>query len=240
MSSANNGDRERIDALIANMSYARELMRFHLVFRGLLPSAGNKPKPSYAAHIRKKLHPQLQELWRTHHVMKRVARTGIIKRDDGAAYLVTSEGPFDVERDIERFPAGPDEVDLTGPIISGGHSFRPLIRESLQLNCSLSVTFLRHDDPLQGVTQNGDLDGRIKCLLDALTMPKPEIAVRFPPQSEPMYCLMESDALISDLEIETGRLLSPGDRHKHEVQLIIEVAVNVLRVGPWNMPLLGN
>ena len=235
-----DAERERIDLLVANMSYARELMRFHLVYRGLLPSAGNKPKPQWADHIRKKIHPQLEELWRTHRILRRLRQTAIVSKEESAGFLgCAPESPFDTERDVENYPAMVNEVDLSAPMQSGPHQYLPLVRESLHLNCSLGITFLRHDDPGAIVTQGGDLDGRIKCLLDALTMPKSEIAVRYPPAREPMHCLMESDSLVSDLDIETGRLLIPGDRHQHEVQLTIEVGINVLRVGPWNMPLLG-
>jgi hypothetical protein len=192
-----------------------------------------------AKRIRQKLHPQIKELWRVHRALKRLRQTAIVSKGNIGGAFANAEGPFDIDRDVERYPAREDEVDLTAPIESGGSEFVPLVRELMHLNCSLSVTFLRQEDPGQLILQGSDLDGRIKILLDALTVPNHDVSARHPPSNGPTYCLMESDALVSDLKLETGRFLTPGDRHVHEVHLMIHVAINVLRVGPWNMPLLG-
>lgn len=71
-------------------------------------------------------------------------------------------------------------------------------------------------------------------------MPRPEIEDKHPPANDPTYCLLESDSLISGYDVSTGRLLFPQTTHPHEVHILIEVAVNLLRVGEWNQPLLGN
>lgn len=215
-------------------------MRFQLVYVGKLPSSGNKPKPADAVRIRDVIHAQMAELWRVHRSLRRLRRTSIVKRDPSIQYLGTYESPFDVERDVDAYPADPNnnEVDLSAPINFGARSYVPLVRRSLDLNCAISISFLRQEDPGDVVLQGGDLDGRIKTLFDALTMPKKEVELHYPSAQDLTYCLLESDTLVSDFEVSTGRLLVPESTHPHEVHLLIEVNVNVLRVGNWNLPLL--
>ena len=88
--------------------------------------------------------------------------------------------------------------------------------------------------------KGGDLDNRIKTLCDALRMPDADVEARYPQAQDHTYCLLESDTLISGLEVETGRLLFPKTEFPNEVHLVIEVSVKVLKVGPWNVCLLGN
>ncbi len=84
------------------------------------------------------------------------------------------------------------------------------------------------------VYQSGDLDGRMKTLLDALAMPQhKEQVLGQTTKLNPIFCLLEDDALVSGLEIESERLLtdksnasfylSPPDY----VRLNIEVDVRV-------------
>ena len=50
--------------------------------------------------------------------------------------------------------------------------------------------------------------------------------------------LMESDTLISRIDIDTDRLLSAQSEKPNEVHLVIEVSINVLTVTPYNTCLL--
>ena len=49
-----------------------------------------------------------------------------------------------------------------------------------------------------------------------------------PPTLNAIYCLMESDSLVSSLDVETERLLFPTSTHQHDVHLVIEVSLRVL------------
>ena len=60
------------------------------------------------------------------------------------------------------------------------------------------------------------------------------------PDADPFFTVLESDAMITDLNVRTDRLLTRPGGNVHDVHLIIEVSVKVTRVGPWNMPLLGD
>jgi hypothetical protein len=212
-------------------------MRFHLVYHGRLPGSGNSSKPDIVRDIRDAFHPQLEELWKTHSALRRLRRTAIVHKESYG--LAVSESPFDVERDVETYPARDNEIDLSAPIQRGEKSFRPLIRKSLDLNCQLKINFLRQEDPGSLVLQGGDLDNRIKTLFDALRIPDANVEDRYPQRQNYTFCLLESDALISDFDVSSGRLLFPERTHPHEVHLLIEVTVRVLRVGQWNLPLIG-
>ena len=63
--------------------------------------------------------------------------------------------------------------DLFAPVVVGGHEFMPLIREAVGLACSLDIVFMRKGEIGSLVSQDGDLDNRIKTLFDGLRMPTP-------------------------------------------------------------------
>ena|SRR5438034_11108659 len=110
----------------------------------------------------------------------------------------------------------------------------------LGLNCSLKIMFLRQEDPGELVLQGGDLDGRIKTLFDALRVFDADVEKKYPQTQNPTYCLLESDTLISSFDVSTGRLLMPQTDHPHEVHLVVEATIRVLRLGNWNVCLVGD
>ncbi len=61
--------------------------------------------------------------------------------------------------------------DIASQYQESGFRFVPLVRESLSLLCSLDVLFLRRDFP-GSVISAGDIDNRIKTLIDALRRPR--------------------------------------------------------------------
>jgi len=134
-------------------------------------------------------------------------------------------------------------ADLCPPIVHGGSGYLPLVRKSLGLACELDVIFLRKGDPGATISQGGDLDNRIKTLFDGLRMPAPTEAPQpniGAPVANPLYCLLESDALIHDFAVRPDRLLNRPSGSEKEVKLIISITVKVLEVMIANMPLLGD
>lgn len=131
-------------------------------------------------------------------------------------------------------------MDLCEPITNGEKTYIPLVRESLDLNCSIDILFLRQEDPGSLVLQGGDLDGRIKTLFDALRVPEEQVELKYPQAQSRTYCLLESDTLISGFDVSSGRLLMPQTTHANEVHLVIKVTVKVLRLGAWNACLMGD
>lgn len=208
-------------------------MRFHLVYHGQLPSTGNNPKPADVMRIRRELSPQLEYLWQTHPALKVLRREGARHRPGTILYVDPDLSPREMATEY------PESFEyLVDPIIVGPKQYLPLVRQSLSLGCEVSILFLRQDEAGKLVTQGGDLDGRMKCLLDALRMPSVAEQSRALPAEDLLHCLMEGDELVTRLDIESDRLLFPATIHQHEVHLTIEVSINVLQVGPHNMALL--
>jgi hypothetical protein len=205
-------------------------MHFHLIYHGPLPGAGNKSKPDFARSIRDQFHPQLRLLWQTHPAMVRLQHSAHVP-ENPENYLAVVDSPFHTERDGT---VPPGFINLCEPITKGPKQYIPIVRKSLDLNCSLEILFLRQEDPGSLVLQGGDLDNRIKTLFDALRVPDEDVERNYPQAQTPTYCLLESDTLISGFDVSTGRLLFPNTNHRNEVHLIIEVTVRVLRLGSWN------
>lgn len=129
--------------------------------------------------------------------------------------------------------------DLCEPIEKHGTWYKPLVRESFALHCGLKIIFLRQEAPGK-VYQAGDLDGRMKTLLDALAMPqhKEQILGRST-KHDPIFCLLEDDALVSGLQIESERLLTDKSNQPDYVRLNIEVDVRVRQAMIYNQSFLG-
>ncbi len=209
-------------------------MRFHLVYNGALPSAGNKAKPADVLRIRKKISPQLKQLWGTHDALRLLQERAVVERPGNSTVRV---GHGLAPRGLAD--AYPQEFEyLAMPIRVGCKTYQPLVRQSLHLCAELSILFLRQDDPGALISQGGDLDGRLKTLLDALRMPSEQEQTANPPPEASLFCLLENDSLVSRLDIRTDRLLFPATEHQHEVHLVIEVSVKVLQISDYNLCLL--
>ena len=132
-----------------------------------------------------------------------------------------------------------NERDLCEPIECGGRTFFPLVRESLALKCGLRILFLRKEPPGR-IYQGGDIDNRLKTLFDALSIPKPEQIVPDKSIDDPIYCLLQDDALISQIDVDTRQLLSRPNGSKHDVHLVIEVDIRVTNPRSYNQAFLGD
>ena len=110
----------------------------------------------------------------------------------------------------------------------GSFMFAPLITTKLDLIAELDVLMLRPAPPGSLVGHGGDLDNRMKTLLDALRKPNTaEIPEGDVPSDDerPFFCLMEDDALVTGFSVSTDRLLDPS-ADQSEVSLIIHVKVS--------------
>jgi hypothetical protein len=89
------------------------------------------------------------------------------------------------------------------------------------------VTLLRPETPGSILTQGGDIDNRIKTLLDSLKMPRR--SEELPPEAvpdknqDPFFVLLEDDNLVSSLSIRTSRLLDAPENSK-DVLLLVQVS----------------
>jgi hypothetical protein len=175
----------------------------------------------------------MQNLWRTHHALQVLSETAVVDLPTSNVRLGTGMSRREL---ATRYPN--EYMYLAGPISVGEKRYHPLVRESLSLSCELSILFLRQDEAGRLITQGGDIDGRIKCLLDALRMPSADEQSRSLPEENELWCLMQGDELITRLDVDTDRLLFSSSTHHHEVHLVIEVSINVLRVGQHNIALV--
>jgi hypothetical protein len=209
-----------------------------MVYQGHLSASANKSKTKEVFDIRRKLSPQLEMLWSTNPALKVLEEVGWARDPNarGVGQYMTPQGEPPPRVQNLTFPGM--WVPLFGPMPVGSSEYRPLVRKSLYLACDLEILFLRQEDPGNLVTQGGDIDGRIKTLLDALRMPDVQEQQAAGAAQENLHVLMESDSLVTGLSIETERLLLPQTTYANEVHLVIEAKVKVLQVIKQNMCLL--
>ena len=134
----------------------------------------------------------------------------------------------------------PTKIDLNRRV--GAFQFVPLVSPAIHLVCELKISMLRPEPPGSIVTQGGDIDNRLKTLLDALRVPKnlKEVpsSAEPGPSHNPFFCLLEDDALITGLSVDTERLLV-AEKRATEVHLDIQVITRPTRVIVENR-ILGN
>lgn len=114
-----------------------------------------------------------------------------------------------------------------------GFTFAPLVSERLALVAELDILILWPQAPGAIITSGGDVDNRLKTLLDSLKVPSEPTALRpgtAPGVDEvPFFCLLENDSLITRLAVETDRFLDPV-ASRSEVALFIRVATRRVNV----------
>lgn len=104
----------------------------------------------------------------------------------------------------------------------GGHTFVPLVRAGWFLNCSLEILVLGRANR---VIRTGDIDNRIKTLIDALKMPADaqDIKNAQPNDDEnPFFILLEDDKQVTRFSAEVDILL---DTAQTGVDVLISVDV---------------
>jgi hypothetical protein len=176
--------------------FAEDLVQFRLLYSGNRLTASDNPKDKHA--VRREFHRQLRRLWSAKPRLRQLARVygGTPLRDAGKVSFT------DDEATSAYFSK------LGNAYERGGFHFVPLVEESLQLNVSLDILFLRPDDhPL--IQQGGDLDNRLKTLFDSLKVPSSTNGLGGHPDEdeEPFFVLLEDDDLITEFKVSTDTLL---------------------------------
>jgi|SRR5580700_9903656 hypothetical protein len=226
-------------------AFGAPFVKFTLTYDGSLPSSGNKAKNDAKWTIRMAFHPQLKDLWASHPALLELERDGRYFPKYGASLTQRHHqhpGPVTPSvRSLAMAYSGSDQIlDLCEPLNKHGAWFKPLVRETFALHCGLKILFLRKEPPGK-VYQGGDIDGRIKTLLDALTMPQhvEQVLEDTSSRTDPLYCLLEDDSLVSGLDVETERLLTDQNHAADYVRLTIEVDVRVRQAMIYNQSFLG-
>ena len=154
--------------------------------------------------IRRAISPQLCDLW--------------------------NQGPLKHERENFLNP----NYKLTAVREVAGKSFSCIVNAKNFLVASLDIMFLRPEEPGLLVTQGGDIDNRMKTLLDALAIPKEnQIKARGDENGGVVHCLLEDDNLITGLNISVDRLLDSSE--PNEVLIVIGVNVSYTRAIMTNL-----
>lgn len=132
-----------------------------------------------------------------------------------------------VAGDFRRFQLDHETIPDAGCDYHG-IGFAPLLTRKMNAACSLDIRFMRNEQPGQ-IVHGGDLDNRLKTLLDALRVPTHDNEVQ--PQLMPEWmgkdgppicvCLLEDDSLITDLAVHTSTIMTPLP--KNHVRLVIDV-----------------
>jgi hypothetical protein len=186
---------------------------FTLIYRGGLPAATSRnSRVREKQNIRRELHAQLAELWRHSPSLKQFRPGEEIRKGEV------------VDGRLQATPRNSNHAYLE----LDGFRLIPLVQRKIHLACAVRITFLRRGIP-GDVVHGGDLDNRLKTLLDALRMPQStrELAGDLPePDSEGwFYCLLEDDCLITSLSVETHQLLYPlgAGTSQNDVDLMIHI-----------------
>ncbi len=171
-------------------------MEFRLTYQGVLHSTGNKSATGHTHQIRRYFHKQLANLWRTDPILRMVAG----KIQGAVSNIKTPQGFMTL-----------DIGNLAEVYERAGRYFIPLVCEENSLTCSLDILLLRRD--LNTILVSGDLDGRIKTLIDALTVPNKGLEKKqFDGDEAPMYCLMSDDKLISEVKVTADHLFADPEQ----------------------------
>jgi hypothetical protein len=170
---------------------------------------GSKRNPRSQQAIREVLHPQLLELWK-HEPLR--------------------------ERQELLKPAGTTEISVL--VERSGQFYAALVHDNLHLTAELDVLLLRPES-VAGPIVRGDIDNRLKTLLDALSAPAHAQQVpadaRVTTADDPLYTLLQDDRLITRVNVETDRLLAPVPEDWNRV--LIRVTVKVRRLIYGNLDL---
>lgn len=221
-------------------------MKFRLTYEGELRPTQRDPmgpqRNPLASHkhaIRREFHKQLKYLWRIDPFLSKYridpANPNIGENPQPAANSMF--GMWASEESREK-----PLVD----IVSGrherfGYRFVPLVTRYFRLLCSLHILFLRHDIP-GSVIQAGDIDNRIKTLIDALRLPKERNELvgtdTTPSEGEdPFFCLLEDDNQVSGFAVETDTLLEAADEvvDERRVKIVVTVQLRPYYATPFNL-----
>ena len=204
-------------------------MEFRLTYQGPLYSTQNSPRPGqldkradHKYEIRNAFHRQLRHLWEITPFLKKPRAIRVGASGSSACHDIST---------------------LSAKHQLYGFKFVPLVTQDIGLLCGLDILLLRRDRP-GAVVWAGDIDNRIKTLIDSLRIPTANegYANRTADEDQsPLFCLLEDDKLVTKLSIETDQLLedvsiTPNDS---DVRIVVTVALRPFEMHLGNMEFGG-
>ncbi len=185
-------------------------MQFRLTYEGRLNS-GASATTKHKHEIRRVFHRQLRAFWDIHPFFK-------------------GDIPWDYNPPRTKIKHTSRKSQLGELFSRCGYKFVPIASKDLCVHCSLDILFLRPDPPGE-LLKSGDIDNRMKTLLDALKMPKSkqELGRNQTPQADedPFFVLLEDDGMVTRLAVEADTLLQPtsSTAGRQDARLVISVTL---------------
>lgn len=193
-------------------------MEFRLLYEGeLLPSGNNNTRPKEKHAIRRIFHLQLRRQWHVHALLREHAETRrVIALDPSASAQ-------------DKLDAGLSAIGKEWSSL--GYEFIPMVTTKHHMRCSLDILLLRPEED-RFIFRQGDVDGQIKTMFDALRIPKTsqEVGGIGPQDDEtPFFCLLDDDRLISEVKVSVDQLLllpSTREVKPNDAFVVIQVKIN--------------
>ena len=213
------------------------LMKFRLTYEGELRATQRNPEPNqtdplavHKHHIRRCFHKQLKHFWSQNDFLREYR----IHPNDVKGGIQVDTRPINISVAVLGHHQS-EKVHLSEYISrkfrENGYRFCPLVCEDFSLQCYLDILFLRRDVPGSAL-QAGDIDNRVKTIIDALQKPRNgnELCGNETPNEgeDPFFCLLEEDKLLNQFSVETDTLLDPptgelADKKKAKVIITVQL-----------------
>ena len=201
-------------------------MKFRLTYEGVLRSSNKGGLSGHKHDIRKEFHKQLKHLWETNPFLSTYkVHEGYFTWNETLGNIGQIPGHIPLLEEATKHYSGSD---------APGYTYVPLAAKVFMLQCNLHILFLRAEGYSGKIIQSGDIDNRIKTLLDTLHPPTNEDSPDDIDQGlEPFFCLLEDDSQITGFSVETDRLLDPKSDDPKYVSVIM--TVELLPFKPTNI-----
>jgi hypothetical protein len=217
-------------------------MKFRLTYEGELrptqrDAIANQSDPlaSHKHQIRRTFHKQLRTLWRENRFLSDYRRMPVTSGDSRPIHASGAHWADPDDKKISLLEY------VSSQYTFGGYKFAPLVCDEFSLLCSIDILFLRRDIPGSAI-QVGDIDNRVKTVIDALSKPANMHELRGNetplPDEEPFFCLLENDKLISGFSVETDMLLDEplaGEADKRKAKIFITVEIRPYHATFFNL-----
>ena len=197
-------------------------MKFRLTYAGIVKSSGNKPKAVNKHEIRLAFHKQLLVLWGSNPILRDFSKEQFpnMERAIEPDFAATLDEAI-AGKELKKFPYS--------ELLVAKHklhdvNWHPLVTIESGLISEVDILMLRPNDS-KSIVQGGDIDGRVKTIFDALSIPKNgDVLSKFTKPPEVFYTLLSDDSLISKVTVDTDELLELDDaRDPNFAHLVIEI-----------------
>lgn len=178
---------------------------------------------THKQNIRKHFHRQIKVMWEKHPVLSEFT----LCKNCGIDTRPLCKPDFAVLGGHEHIPVS---EYLASNHIVGDYSLVPLVAEEFGVTCSVDVLLFQHGHH-EGVFKAGDLDNRIKTLIDGLKKPLKVNAFgdhKKPTRTEkPFFCLLEDDSMISSFSVKSDQFFAttPTQKDEHYVKAVLAIKV---------------